>query len=76
MGMEMNRKSNIIQTELELRGLDNFSPENHILYITHNCNIEEYDFKNFIKKLKQLTKNIVIESSLCWQIAKSFWGFN
>jgi hypothetical protein len=74
--MEMNRKSNIIQTELELRRLDNFSPENHILYITPNCNIEEYDFKNYIKKLKQLTQNIVIETSLCWQIAKSFRGFN
>ncbi|MGB9167834.1 MAG: hypothetical protein WCB31_02795 [Nitrososphaeraceae archaeon] len=46
--MEKNRKSNIIQTELEIRGLDNFSPESHI-YIRHNGNIEDYDFKNFIK---------------------------
>jgi hypothetical protein len=56
--MEMNRKSNIIQTGLEIRGLDNFSPENHILYITHNCNIEEYYFKNFIKKIRTTDEKI------------------
>lgn len=44
MRMEKNRKSNIIQTELQMRGLDNFSPESHY-YITHIGNIEGYDFK-------------------------------
>ena len=37
------------ETELDIQGLDNFSPENHVLYITNNGNCEEYDFKNFIK---------------------------
>jgi len=37
------------ETELDIKGLDNFSPENHVLYITNNGNSEEYDFKNFIK---------------------------
>jgi glutamate synthase domain-containing protein 3 len=37
------------ETELNIQGLDNFCPENHVLYITNNGNSEEYDFKNFIK---------------------------
>ena len=37
------------ETELDIQGLDNFSPENHVLYITNNGNSQEYDFKNFIK---------------------------
>ncbi|HJS64669.1 MAG TPA: hypothetical protein VJ767_07395 [Nitrososphaeraceae archaeon] len=37
------------ETELDITGIDNFSPENHVLYITNNGNSEEYDFKNFIK---------------------------
>jgi glutamate synthase domain-containing protein 3 len=37
------------ETELDIKGLDNFSPENHVLYITNNGNSQEYDFKNFIK---------------------------
>ena len=37
------------ETELDIKGLDNFSPENNVLYITNNGNSEEYDFKNFIK---------------------------
>lgn len=37
------------ETELEIKGLDNFSPQNHVLYITNNGNSEKYDFKNFIK---------------------------
>ena len=37
------------ETELEIKGLDKFSPENDILYITNNGKREEYKFKNFIK---------------------------
>ena len=37
------------ETELNIKGLDKFSPENDILYITNNGNSEEYNFKNFIK---------------------------
>ena len=37
------------ETELDIRELDRFSPETHVLYITNNGNSEEYDFKNFIK---------------------------
>jgi formylmethanofuran dehydrogenase subunit C len=37
------------ETELEIKGLDKFSTENDILYITNNGKREEYKFKNFIK---------------------------
>ena len=37
------------ETELDIKGLDKFSPENNILYITNNGCSEEYNFKNFIK---------------------------
>ncbi len=37
------------ETELDIKGLDKFSPENNILYITNNGSSEEYNFKNFIK---------------------------
>ena len=37
------------ETELEIKGLDKFSPENDILYITNNGKREEYKFKNFRK---------------------------
>jgi methylamine---glutamate N-methyltransferase subunit B len=37
------------ETELDIKGLAKFSPENAILYITNNGNSEEYNFKNFIK---------------------------
>jgi glutamate synthase domain-containing protein 3 len=37
------------ETELDIKGLDNFSPENHVLNITNNGISEEYDFKNIIK---------------------------
>ena len=37
------------ETELDIKALDNFCPENHVLYITNNGNSQEYDFKNFIK---------------------------
>jgi glutamate synthase domain-containing protein 3 len=37
------------ETELDIKGLTKFSPENAILYITNNGNSEEYNFKNFIK---------------------------
>ena len=37
------------ETELDIKTLDNFCPENHVLYITNNGNSQEYDFKNFIK---------------------------
>ena len=37
------------ETELEIKGLDKFSQENDILYLTNNGKREEYKFKNFIK---------------------------
>ena len=37
------------ESELDIKGLDNFSPENDVLYITNNGNSEEYKFRNFIK---------------------------
>ena len=37
------------ETELDIKGLDKFSPENNILYITNNGSSEEYNFKSFIK---------------------------
>ncbi len=37
------------ETELDIKGLDKFSPENDTLYITNNGKSEAYNFKNFIK---------------------------
>jgi hypothetical protein len=37
------------ESELEIKGLDKFGPENDILYITNNGKSEEYKFRNFIK---------------------------
>jgi len=37
------------EAELDIKGLDKFSPENDTLFITNNGNSEEYNFKNFIK---------------------------
>ena len=37
------------ETELDIKGLDKFSPENNLLYITNNGSSEEYNFKSFIK---------------------------
>lgn len=37
------------EVELDIKGLDKFSPENDTLYMTNNGNSEEYKFKNFIK---------------------------
>jgi methylamine---glutamate N-methyltransferase subunit B len=37
------------EVELDIKGLDKFSPENDTLLITNNGNSEEYKFKNFIK---------------------------
>jgi methylamine---glutamate N-methyltransferase subunit B len=37
------------EAELDIKGLDKFSPESDTLYITNNGNSEEYKFKNFIK---------------------------
>jgi formylmethanofuran dehydrogenase subunit C len=37
------------ESELEIKGLEKFGPENDILYITNNGKSEEYKFRNFIK---------------------------
>jgi glutamate synthase domain-containing protein 3 len=37
------------EIELEIKGLEDFSHDNPILYITNNGNSQEYDFKKFIK---------------------------